>query len=316
MVAGQNNFVASKFKNKTKMLNSKSIGDKIATARKKTNLSQAELAQQVSISSQAVGKWERGESMPDITTLNRLAEILGVDLNYFSESFQTVDAEMTALEKSDNNLVELSNTQKKKPSWDMSKLNLTDSDFSGLKNLHEKLSSTNIQRCLFIGSEMSGLILNNNNVDNCDFSNSDISNSQIQNSMLGKNTFKNCSLKSTKFSRSFIEGCDFTGADFTEAEFKTGGFGKNTIVNAKLNGTNFIEMGIQDIVFEGILEDCRFENCTFYGVKFQNATLLNTFFKNNKKFKRVQFNNCKVDKLTYAFLKNNLADLTGITLIS
>jgi uncharacterized protein YjbI with pentapeptide repeats len=316
MVAGQNNFVASKFKNKTKMLNSKSIGDKIATARKKTNLSQAELAKQVPISPQAVGKWERGESMPDITTLNRLAEILGVDLNYFSESFQIVDVEMTALEKSENNLVELSNSKNKKPSWDMSKLNLTDSDFSGLKNLHEKLSSTNIQRCLLIGSEMSGLILNNNNVDGCDFSNSDISNSQIQNSMLGKNTFKNCSVKSTKFSRSYIEGCDFTGADFTEAEFKAGDFGKNKIVNAMLNGTNFIEMGIQDIVFEGILEDCRFENCTFYGVKFQNATLLNTFFKNNKKFKRVQFNNCKVDKLTYAFLKNNLADLKGITLIS
>jgi uncharacterized protein YjbI with pentapeptide repeats len=134
--------------------------------------------------------------------------------------------------------------------------------------------------------------------------------------MLGKNTFKNCSLKSSKFSRSYIEGCDFTGTDFDETEFKTGGFGKNTILNAKLNGTNFIEMGIQDIVFEGILEDCHFENCTFYSVKFQNATLLNTFFKNNKKFKRVQFNNCKVDKLTYAFLKNNLADLTGITLIS
>jgi len=298
------------------MLNSKSIGDKIATARKKTNLSQAQLAKQVSISPQAVGKWERGESMPDITTLNRLAEILGVDLNYFSESFQTVDAEMTALEKSDNNSVELSNTQKKKPGWDMSKLNLTDSDFSGLKNLYEKLSSTNIQRCLFIGSEMSGLNLNSNNVDSCDFSDSDISNSQIQNSMIGKNTFKNCSLKSTKFSRSYIEGCDFTGADFAEAEFKTGGFAKNSIVNAKLNGTNFIDMGIQDIVFEGILEDCRFENCTFYGVKFQNATIVNTFFKNNKKFKRVQFNNCKVDKLTYAFLKNNLADLTGITLIS
>jgi uncharacterized protein YjbI with pentapeptide repeats len=317
MVAGQNNFVASKFINKTKMLNSKSIGDKIATARKNTNLSQAELAQQVSISPQAVGKWERGESMPDITTLNCLAEILGVDLNYFSESFQSVDTEVTTFEPLDKQSVEFSSSkQKKKPSWDMSKLNLTDSDFSGLKNLQEKLSSTNIQRCLFIGSEMAGLILNNNNVDSCDFSNSDISNSHIQNSMLGKNTFKNCSLKSTKFSRSYIEGCDFTGADFAEAEFKTGGFGKNTIVNAMLNGTNFIEMGIQDIVFEGILEDCRFENCTFYGVKFQNATLLNTFFKNNKKFKRVQFNNCKVDKLTYAFLKNNLANLAGITLIS
>jgi len=298
------------------MLNSKFIGDKIATARKKINLSQAELAQQVSISPQAVGKWERGESMPDITTLNRLAEILDVDLNYFSENFQAFNAEITAVEKSNDNSDELSKTQKKKNSWDMSKLNLTDSDFSGLKNLHEKLSSTNIQRCLFVGSEMSGLILKNNNVDNCNFTNSDISNSQIQNSMFNKNVFRNCSLKSIRFLKSYIENCDFTEADLTDAEFKSGGFGKNTIVNAKLNGTNFFEMAIQDIVFEGTLEDCRFENCSFYSVKFQNATLLNTFFKNNKKFKRVQFVDCKVDKLTYAFLKNNLADLTGITLIS
>jgi len=273
------------------MLNSKLIGDKIATARKKINLSQAELAQQVSISPQAVGKWERGESMPDITTLNRLAEILGVDLNYFSENFQAINAEITALEKSNNNSDELSKTQKKKNSWDMSKLNLTDSDFSGLKNLHEKLSSTNIQRCLFVGSEMSGLLLKSNNVDNCNFTNSDISNSQIQNSMLNKNEFRNCSLKNIKFLKSYIENCDFTEADLTEAEFKNGGFGKNTIINAKLNGTNFFEMAIQDIVFEGTLEDCRFENCSFYSVKFQNATLLNTFFKNNKKFKRVKLIN-------------------------
>jgi transcriptional regulator with XRE-family HTH domain len=298
------------------MLNSNLIGDKITRARKKANLSQAELAQQVSISSQAVGKWERGESMPDIMTLNRLAEILGVDLNYFSESFQIVDNEMTNLEKSDNRLIQLSNSQKKKPSWDISKQNLTDSDFTGLKNLHEKLSSTNIQRCLFIGSDMSHLKLNNNNVADCDFSNSDVSSSQIQNSMLSKNTFINCSISNSKFLKSYIESCNFSGADFTETEFKSGGFGKNTIVNVKLNRTSFLDNGIQDIIFEGTLEDCRFENCSFYSVKFQNATLLNTFFKNNKKFKRVQFINCKVDKLTYAFLKNNLADLTGITLIS
>ena len=156
----------------------------------------------------------------------------------------------------------------------------------------------------------------NNNVANCDFSNSDISNSQIQNSMFGKNTFIDCSLIGTKFSRSCIEDCNFTGADFTETEFKSGGFGKNTIVNVKLNRTSFLDNGIQDVIFEGILEECHFENCSFYGVKFQNATLLITFFKNNKKFKRVQFINCKVDKLTYVFLKNNLADLSGITLIS
>ena len=47
--------------------------------------SQAQLAGQLFISPQAVGKWERGESIPDILTIIRLAQILGVDLNYFSD---------------------------------------------------------------------------------------------------------------------------------------------------------------------------------------------------------------------------------------
>jgi uncharacterized protein YjbI with pentapeptide repeats len=298
------------------MLNSKSIGNKIATARKRTNLSQAELAQQVSISPQAVGKWERGESMPDIMTLNRIAEILKVDLNYFSESFHIDKEDNSTYANSENSFDELSKIKKNRSGWDLSKQNLIESDFSGLKNLHEKLSSTNIQKCVFVGSELSGLILNNNNVGECNFSNSDISKSQIQKSMISKNSFIKCSLKSTTFSKSFIEGCDFTEADFTEAEFRNGGFGKNTIINVKFKNTSFIEMTIQDIVFEGELEDCRFENSFFYNVKFQGTTIINSFFKNNKKFKRVQFIDCKVDKLTYAFLKNNIADLTGVTLIS
>ena len=298
------------------MLNSNSIGERIAKARKKTNLSQAELARQVSISSQAVGKWERGESMPDIITLDRLAEILGVDLNYFSESFNTSDNEIADLKKSENSVIELSSSHQKKPTWDLTKQNLIDSDFSGLKNLHEKLSSTNIQRCLFVGSDMTNLRLDKNNIKDCDFSNSDISNSQILNSMISNNTFTNSMIRNSKFARSFIEGCNFSGADFTKTEFKSGGFVKNTIVNVKLHRTSFFDIGIQDIVFEGTLEDCHFENCSFYGVKFENATLLNSFFKNNKKFRKVEFINCKVDKLTYAFLKNNLAVLTGITLIS
>ncbi|MDP2387091.1 MAG: pentapeptide repeat-containing protein [Bacteroidota bacterium] len=304
------------------MLNSNSIGNKIATARKKINLSQAELAQQVSISSQAVGKWERGESLPDITTLNRLAEILGVDLNYFSENFHPITIGTGTSEVTNNESLTKQSTEspvgkvEKKLNWDMSKLNLVDSDFSGLKNLHEKFSSSNMQRCLFIGSNMSGLLLNSNNVDGCDFTDSDISKSQIQSSNIGGNTFKNCSLKETEFLKSNIHGCDFSDADFTKTTFKYSNFMKNIIANTKWNNTSFIEMQIQDIVFEGTLEDCYFENSAFYGVKFQNATLINTFFKNNKKFKRVQFIDCKVDKITYAFLKNNQADMTGISLLS
>lgn len=298
------------------VLNSNSIGNKIAAARKKINLSQADLAQQVSISSQAVGKWERGESMPDIITLNRLAEILGVDLNYFSESFQSVEVNTIAIETpSQVAPVEQSSRPDKKLNWDMSKLNLMDSDFSGLKNLHEKFSSSNIQRCLFVGANMSGLHLNSNNIESCDFSGSDISNSQIHNSNIEKCLFKACSLKGTSFLKNNISKCDFSDVDFTQTKLKWSNFGNNIVSNAIWNNTAFIEMSIENITFEGSLEDCFFEHSDFYGVKFQNATLLNTFFKNNDRMKRVQFIDCKVDKITYAFLKSNQANMTGITLL-
>jgi len=137
------------------MLNTKMIGNKIAEARKKINISQAQLAQRLFISSQAVGKWERGESMPDIITLNRLAEILVVDLNYFSEGIEPVATEITPVEFSEKQLAELpSGKHKNKLSWDMSRGNWVGADFSGLKNLHQKFSSSNMQRCLFIGSAM------------------------------------------------------------------------------------------------------------------------------------------------------------------
>lgn len=69
------------------------------------------------------------------------------------------------------------------------------------------------------------------------------------------------------------------------------------------------------MLFEGTFEDCYFENCSFYKVKFQNSTLLNTFFKNNKNLKRIKFIDCKADRLTYEFLKSGKADLTGLTVI-
>ncbi len=83
------------------------IGNRIAEARKKISISQAQLAQKLFISSQAVGKWEPGESMPDIITFNLLAELLGVDLNFFSENFASVIAETAVDKPLDNQSEEL-----------------------------------------------------------------------------------------------------------------------------------------------------------------------------------------------------------------
>ena len=176
-------------------LNSKSIGNKIAGARKKIKLSQAELAGKVLISPQAVGKWERGESMPDIPTLNRLAEIFGVDLNYFSGSFDSAEVENT--NEAFNKPTREDRTGNARKSfdwnWDMSQGNWVDADFSGLKNLKEKFSSSNMKNCKFMNSELSGLILAKNNIETCDFSNSDLRDSRIELSNLLKNQFNNCS---------------------------------------------------------------------------------------------------------------------------
>ena len=62
------------------------------------------------------------------------------------------------------------------------------------------------------------------------------------------------------------------------------------------------------------MDDCSFENCSIKMVTFLNATLTNTFFK-NKSLRGIRFQNCQVDKMTYEFLKNGRADLTGITLL-
>jgi uncharacterized protein YjbI with pentapeptide repeats len=297
------------------MVDFKMIGNKIAEARKKVNISQAQLAQRLFISSQAVGKWERGESMPDIITFNRLAEILGVDLNYFSEGIFPVSTELSPnkfSEKQTSGL--LSSKQKINRNWDMSRGNWMDADFSGLKNLHEKFSSSNMLRCKFVGSDMSGLLLKSNNVHTCDFSGSDFSRSHIQNSNLSNNLFKDCSMKETEFSQTYISGCDFTGADFTGVIIRSGGFGKNTIVDAIWDCTSFIDSHVADVIFTGTLLDCSFENCSFTRLTFKNACILNTFFK-NKSLKRIQFIDCQADRITYEFLKNGKANLTGITLL-
>ena len=308
-------FVVSN-KQKDVPMETKMIGNKIAEARKKATISQAQLAERLFISPQAVGKWERGESMPDIITLNRLAKILGVDLNYFSENFQSVAAEIETVGSVDKQTAEMSSGKPgKKLSWDMSCGNWVDADFSGLKNLHDKFSSSNMQRCKFIGSELSGLLLKGNNIDRCDFSGSVISGSHIHISNLINNLFENCSLNDAEFSGSHIKGCDFTGVNFTGAKFKSGALVNNTIANAVWNLTSFNAMHIVDLVFDGTLEDCYFENCAFKRVTFRNAKLTNTFFK-NKSLKGIRFIDCLADRMTYEFLKNGKADLTGITLLT
>ena len=54
------------------------ISERIQTLRKARGLSQEELAEQVGVSRQAVGKWETGQSQPDLDKVIALSGYFGV----------------------------------------------------------------------------------------------------------------------------------------------------------------------------------------------------------------------------------------------
>ena len=84
MIFGKKNQENRSQKNRAEEVNMadmQEIGRRIAALRKAKNLTQAELAEQLSVSYQAVSNWERGESMPDIFKLPTLAAVLSTSVD-------------------------------------------------------------------------------------------------------------------------------------------------------------------------------------------------------------------------------------------
>ncbi len=59
----------------------KIIAENISFYRKRAGLTQAELAERIAYSDKSVSKWERGEGLPDVLVMMKLAEIFGISLN-------------------------------------------------------------------------------------------------------------------------------------------------------------------------------------------------------------------------------------------
>ena len=58
------------------------IGENIVIARKNLNLTQADLADKMNVSYQAVSSWERDENLPDTINLIALASVLKVTIDW------------------------------------------------------------------------------------------------------------------------------------------------------------------------------------------------------------------------------------------
>ncbi len=63
------------------MIDVSALGARISLFRRAAGFTQRDLACRVGVSPQAVSKWERGLSCPDITILDELAEATGVSVS-------------------------------------------------------------------------------------------------------------------------------------------------------------------------------------------------------------------------------------------
>ena len=81
------------------------IGKFIAECRKKSNLTQMQLAEKLNITDRAVSKWETGKAMPDSSIMLELCDILKISVNdLLSGEVVTMDNYNKELE---NNLLEM-----------------------------------------------------------------------------------------------------------------------------------------------------------------------------------------------------------------
>ena len=73
------------------------IAQNIIELRKQNKLTQAELAEKLNYTDKAISKWERGESIPEISTLKRIAEIFNCTVDVLLTENATKELKKYAL---------------------------------------------------------------------------------------------------------------------------------------------------------------------------------------------------------------------------
>lgn len=300
-------------------METKMIGAKIALARKKASLSQAQLAAQLFISPQAVGKWERGESVPDILTIGRIAGILDVDLNYFSE--HTLQ-QGTLTDKNTGSASSLPDTDRSLIHFSGS--DLACSNFTGVKAPKRKFYGSALQEADFSDADLSGSTFTACDARAARFDRANLTDCKLSATNLTDASFNKTRLVRTRFSTSdmtrahfcavqladvllskmdlrqvIFEGCSFTGVDFSSSDLSG-----LCLDGQVFNGVRFDKTALKDVSFKG--------------ATLQHVSFRSTFALTNKYYRALQtvcFDGAKIDKLSYAALKGLGVDLSLATAI-
>lgn len=75
------------------------VSENLTELRKEKKLTQLELAEKINYSDKAVSKWENGEALPDIETLQKLCDFYGVTLDYLTHEGTRKDKKEFVVDK-------------------------------------------------------------------------------------------------------------------------------------------------------------------------------------------------------------------------
>lgn len=71
------------------------IGKRIKDLRTQRNISQNELASKLFVSRQTIGRWERGETIPNTDNIVQISSFFDVETTYFLEAFSSTENDAT-----------------------------------------------------------------------------------------------------------------------------------------------------------------------------------------------------------------------------
>jgi uncharacterized protein YjbI with pentapeptide repeats len=327
------------------MIDPITIGLKINQARRQGNLSQTEFAQRLGVSPQAVSKWERGESLPDLIMLDQICQMCNLKSAYFfndyvptpntyasdddyvyeidpqTNRYQDSDDEKEILrQKQQDEALEaqvVDNPQNKannKAMFDLSMNTWRNIDFSNSSMKTKTIKMATLSNCNLNDNNMRSSLIKFTTIDSCTFINTNLSNTIIKFSNFRASNFENTNLATSiiefsNFSSSHFFGSNFDSIRFSESTFKDNKFDHANFVNVEMRHCIF-----KDVIFASDIESSFFNQSVFKDCVFQDITITNTMFK-GKFSKGVRFVNCRVDKSTYTHLVSSKADVNGITII-
>lgn len=92
-------------------MDNRKFADLIIERRKYLNLTQKDLAQKLNVTDKAISKWERGKSLPDISLLSKIADILGISL------LELMNEEASAISDKSKTAPNIISPDNQKKSW-------------------------------------------------------------------------------------------------------------------------------------------------------------------------------------------------------